>query len=227
MPNYMLFLHTNSERPAPRSPDEMMAVTKAYMGWADRMRAEGRLKGGDKLTNDPGKVMRPRDGRVKAVSGNGAEVVFGGLAVSVAGLLTDEDLSERNVAGKLGSASRFSKAFLSNQFSLVCSVQPARHNSRLASQQGCFLCPGDLSEFNGFESNLLEQLIMGKDPEYFFPVWNPPQIFKFTVPGHLKVSTLRELRRMNISRASLFPGLDGFAKSLKVELDLTPGKVIR
>ncbi len=142
-------------------------------------------------------------------------------------LLTDDDLSERNVAGKLGSASLFSRAFLSNQFSLVCSVQPARHNSRLASQQGCFLCPGDLSEFNGFESNLLEQLIMGKDPEYFFPVWNPPQIFKFTVPGHLKVSTLRELRRMNISRASLFPGLDGFAKSLKVELDLTPGKVIR
>jgi hypothetical protein len=51
----------------------MMAMTKAYMGWADRMRAEGRLKGGDKLTGDPGKVMRPGDGRVTVTDGPYAE----------------------------------------------------------------------------------------------------------------------------------------------------------
>ena len=73
MANYMLFLHRNSSRPAPRSPDEMMAMTKAYMGWADRMRAEGRLKGGDKLTDDPGKVMRPGDGQVTVTDGPYAE----------------------------------------------------------------------------------------------------------------------------------------------------------
>ena len=27
------------------TPDEMMAVTKAYMAWAERMRAEGAKKG--------------------------------------------------------------------------------------------------------------------------------------------------------------------------------------
>ena len=73
MANYMLFLHRNSSRPAPRSPDEMMGITKAYMGWADRMRAEGRLKGGDKLTDDAGKVMRPGDGRVTVTDGPYAE----------------------------------------------------------------------------------------------------------------------------------------------------------
>jgi hypothetical protein len=73
MPNYMLFLHMNSERPASRSPDEIMAVTKAYMGWADRMRAEGRLKGGEKLTFDAGKVMRPKDGRITVTDGPYAE----------------------------------------------------------------------------------------------------------------------------------------------------------
>jgi hypothetical protein len=66
----------------------------------------------------------------------------------------------------------------------------------------------------------MTQLIAGKDPKYFFPVWNPPQVFRFTIPGELRVRTLRELKRMNINRASLFPGLDGFAKSLSFELDL-------
>jgi hypothetical protein len=51
----------------------MMAMTKGYMGWADRMRAEGRLKGGDKLTDDAGKVMRPGDGRVTVTDGPYAE----------------------------------------------------------------------------------------------------------------------------------------------------------
>ena len=48
MPNYMLLLHMNPSRPRPSSPDEIMAITKAYMDWADRMRAAGRLKGGEK-----------------------------------------------------------------------------------------------------------------------------------------------------------------------------------
>ena len=135
-------------------------------------------------------------------------------------ILTQAELYERNVAGRLSSATLFSRAFLSNSFSLVCTVQPRRHNTRMASQQGCFLCPGNLSGIEGFESNLMTQLIAGKDPKYFFPVWNPPQVFRFTIPGELRVRTLRELKRMNINRASLFPGLDGFAKSLSFELDL-------
>ena len=89
----------------------------------------------------------------------------------------NEDLSERNVAGKLSSASLFRRAFLSNKFSLVCTVQPVRHNERMASQQGCFLCLGDLSTQNGFEINLLTQLTLGKDPEYFFPCLEPASGF--------------------------------------------------
>src|SRR4030081_2013390 len=73
MPNYVLFLHRNSSRPTRPSPDDMMAMTKAYMGWAERMRAEGRLKRGDKLTDDPGRVMRPGAGRVTVTDGPYAE----------------------------------------------------------------------------------------------------------------------------------------------------------
>ena len=85
MPNYMLLLHQNSDRPRPSSPDQIMAITKSYMSWADRMRAEGRLKGGEKLTFDPGKVMRPNNGKVTVTDGPYAEskeIVGGYFAIS-------------------------------------------------------------------------------------------------------------------------------------------------
>lgn len=85
MPNYMLLLHQNSDRPRPNSPDQIMAITKSYMSWADRMRAEGRLKGGEKLTFDPGKVMRPKNGKVTVTDGPYAEskeIVGGYFAIS-------------------------------------------------------------------------------------------------------------------------------------------------
>ena len=85
MPNYMLLLHQNSARPAPSSPDEIMTITRAYMTWADKMRAEGRLKGGEKLTNDAGKVMRGKDGKVTVTDGPYAEskeIVGGYFAIT-------------------------------------------------------------------------------------------------------------------------------------------------
>jgi hypothetical protein len=85
MPNFMLLLHTDSTRPRPTSPDEIMAITKSYMAWADRMRSEGRLKGGEKLTFDAGKVMRPKNGRITVTDGPFAEskeLVGGYFAIS-------------------------------------------------------------------------------------------------------------------------------------------------
>lgn len=85
MPNYMLLLHQDSTRPRPTSPDEIMAITKSYMNWADRMRSEGRLKGGEKLTFDAGKVMRPKNGKVTVTDGPYAEskeLVGGYFAIS-------------------------------------------------------------------------------------------------------------------------------------------------
>ncbi len=53
MPDFLLFLHQDLDRPRPSSPDEIMAVTKSYMSWADKMRAEGKLAGGDKRPTIP------------------------------------------------------------------------------------------------------------------------------------------------------------------------------
>ena len=85
MPNYMMLLYALPNQPRPTSPDEIMAVTKSYMNWADKMRAEGRLKGGEKLTFDPGKVMRSANGRVTVTDGPYAEskeLIGGYFAIS-------------------------------------------------------------------------------------------------------------------------------------------------
>jgi hypothetical protein len=73
MPNYMLLLHTDLDRPRPSSPDEFMTRMKAYMAWTDKLRAEGHHKAGQKLTDDPGKVLRPAGGRVTLTDGPYAE----------------------------------------------------------------------------------------------------------------------------------------------------------
>jgi hypothetical protein len=132
-------------------------------------------------------------------------------------LLNKDDLLHPDLASRLSSAGVFQRAVLSNQAPFICSAKPTRQNERLASQQGLFLCPGDLGLFD-FPSNLMQQISMGKFPEHFWPAWNPAQIVKVVIPNKNKVELLGELHRMNIDRSTLFPGLDGYAQSLAVSL---------
>ena len=84
----------------------------------------------------------------------------------------------------------------------VYPVNPFRLNDRLSAQQGLFLLPGKVSE--SFESNLCAQ---AKD--------NPKQhIFRlnFRCSKQLLQEVFRELYRMNINAATLYPGLEGYAK---------------
>jgi len=83
MPNFILLLHQDMARPQPSSPEGFAAMTKDYMAWADRIRAEGRLKGGEKLTDDPGKVIRTRGERTAVTDGPYAETkeVVGGYFI--------------------------------------------------------------------------------------------------------------------------------------------------
>ena len=87
MPNYLLLLRHNAGRPRPTSPDQFLAVTKEYVAWTDRIRADGRHKAGDKLTDDPGKVIRPQGGRAAVTDGPYAESkeVLGGYYIITAG----------------------------------------------------------------------------------------------------------------------------------------------
>jgi hypothetical protein len=73
MPNYMLLLHQNAEREAPTAPDDFMAMMKTYMAWTDKIRAEGRHKGGQKLADGPGKIIASQGGKLTVTDGPYAE----------------------------------------------------------------------------------------------------------------------------------------------------------
>ncbi len=87
---------------------------------------------------------------------------------------------------------------------LVGGVNPYRRSDRMAAQQGIFLCPGDVTET--FEENL-SQILRPR---------SNGNLIKLTIRPSLaaKREMFARLSRMNISRATLFPGLDGFATSL-------------
>jgi hypothetical protein len=88
----------------------------------------------------------------------------------------------------------------------VSCVNPYRLNERLTVQQGVFLMPGDLTLT--LESNLASMSL--------------PHGSIRRVDVELGRDTRKEfllnLYRMNISRATLFPGLEGYAESLRTRL---------
>jgi hypothetical protein len=73
MPKYMLFLHEDQGQFADRTQDEMMRIIKEYGAWAAKMREEKRFVGGEKLTDDVGKVLRAKNGRIMVTDGPYAE----------------------------------------------------------------------------------------------------------------------------------------------------------
>jgi hypothetical protein len=94
---------------------------------------------------------------------------------------------------------RLKLAFLENPFLF---------NERLIIQQGVFLCPGDISV--PFEDNLRQFNAWGSN--------NSIVKLRFDMGGQKYLNAIQELLHMNVGRANLFPGLDGFAQSLKQKL---------
>jgi hypothetical protein len=94
----------------------------------------------------------------------------------------------------------------------ICPVSPFQLNERLTIQKGVFTCAGDVTR--SFEENL-HALEGYKQKE---------NLVRFLLPRQTLDKILDELFYMNITRATLFPGLDGFAQSLRTNLaSLSPG----
>ncbi len=94
----------------------------------------------------------------------------------------------------------------------VYQMTPHLLNLRLSIQQGTFLCPSNINY--SFMANFCAS-IPGDTS-----IHNHVRVLK--IEQQARVKTLEELYRMNITRASLFPGLTGLAQSLKHSL-LLPG----
>lgn len=89
---------------------------------------------------------------------------------------------------------------------LVYQVNPFRLNQRLINQQGIFLCPSNV--YMPFEENMLALFEKGVNENHFYKL-----ILNFD--RNERKNVLRNLYRMNIHNAALFPDLEGFAKSLE------------
>ena len=98
----------------------------------------------------------------------------------------------------------FRKFAVSNSERYVAAVAPFRRNPRLAAQQGLFLCPANIQE--EFEHNLNGAL--PSDPKE-----RKGALVLIELPCKLRTETMKEMLRMNISAASLFPDLSGWAES--------------
>ena len=95
--------------------------------------------------------------------------------------------------------------FESPYASAVWPINPIRLNQRLQIQRGVFLIPGDAEE--PFMTNL-EALMDAPDSN--------DKLLKIVISPEVGREAVRHLFSMGISRTSLFPGLDGFARSLSV-----------
>lgn len=105
------------------------------------------------------------------------------------------------------SAPNFEKVFMrETPKEFICPVNPFRLNERLTIQKGIFMCPGDITRT--FEENL--KLMNGHDSD--------KNIIKFAITLEKDEwrKALDALYDQNITRAVLFPGLEGFATSLTV-----------
>ena len=69
MPKYMLLLHDNPASFANVSPDQMQKIVEKYIAWGKKLREAGVWRASDKLTDEPGRIMRRKDGQVRVTDG--------------------------------------------------------------------------------------------------------------------------------------------------------------
>ncbi len=93
---------------------------------------------------------------------------------------------------------------------VIIRVNPMMLNERRAVQQGILLCK--LFHEAPFSVTLMRMMIHPETP-------TQPVVRKLELDISHRAEFLRRLKAMNIHRASLFPGLDGFAQSLRLDLE--------
>jgi len=97
----------------------------------------------------------------------------------------------------------FEKIFFENNRNLVFPVEPFKMNRRYSLQQSTFVSTGNSNESFINQLNFLGQEIS-------------KAVIRIELPSILQKEVLRDLQRMNLNRASLFPDLDGYAASLRL-----------
>jgi hypothetical protein len=101
---------------------------------------------------------------------------------------------------------------------VIVPIHPQRLDRRMVAQQGLFLCK--LVDQADFSIILVSMLFHTKQ------LGRPP-VRRIEIPTQLRIPILKKLREMNLTRASLFPGLDGFGQSLRLDLEIRAAEAPR
>ena len=80
MPRFMLLLHDSADGFSAMSPQQMQQVIEKYTAWGDGLRGSGVMLDGQKLADEPGRIMRSSGGQVRITDGPYSETkeVLGG-----------------------------------------------------------------------------------------------------------------------------------------------------
>ena len=114
-------------------------------------------------------------------------------------MVTEDELNLR-IAGN------YEKFFLGNDVPFIVTGEPLVMNQRLVAQSGTFVVPG-----------VLDQPVEGILSAYPKPTRS---VVKFVLDTEkIRDEAMYAFYNMNITNASLFPGLDGMARSLAYELE--------
>lgn len=119
----------------------------------------------------------------------------------------DFDLSLTRAAIDPRNAGNFDKYFLPNRLPIVWFGEPSEMDSRLVAQSGLFVVPGVLDQ-------PLDAILDGG----YGGAGN--LVTKFVLPLAMRDEAMRALYRMNVTYATLFPDLDGLARSVSYELEV-------
>lgn len=118
-------------------------------------------------------------------------------------ILADEFSEAISESKNLINEKLFEKIYSENNKKLVFPIEPFRMNRRYSVQQSVFVSTG-----TGEEPFMQQLTFLGDDIS--------KAIIKLELPTALQKEVLRDLQRMNLNRASLFPDLDGYAIALKL-----------
>jgi hypothetical protein len=102
-------------------------------------------------------------------------------------------------------AGNFERYFASNKLPLLWFGEPSEMDSRLVAQSGLFVVPGVLDQ-------PLDVILDGYGG-------SEGLLTKFVLPLSMRDEAMRALYRMNVTYATLFPDLDGLARSVSYELE--------
>lgn len=107
----------------------------------------------------------------------------------------------------MNGSEHYLKVFTKNDASCIIPLEPLYKNKRYFLQQSMFLSLGNSCESFSDQLSFLHNELKSS-------------VFKFVLPSSIRNEVLRELEKMNVTRATLFPDIDGYAKFIKTKYSL-------